>query len=521
MKPASVPQLANALVVFSSTAEDGEIEVLISTPVLCVTAPGTVTWRQFVTGHRSLVSLHVKFDVKSQDPTAKMTHVTRVNRLEGLSIQRLGPYTKPDMPPAPLVDLLSLPPLSNIISLTERFMGKSTSTPYSVFRVVPGARHRFRLIGATCLVCPAKVAIEDHNLLVIATDGTPIQPTLVDSIIILPGERYDVVIEAKESYRSSYWIHVRGLAACLWEGVHQVAILQYVGSKMIQPPTPYPGHKGFTKRNEVILNPDNADCGYQSSGICVDQLTNALPVTSNILKQTPDLSLILGFNFRVFTGQELFRSGTYHRFFQPPLPVLVAGQLNNISNMLPSSPILSQLEDIHPETFCSGNDSTLKECFHVIKIPLGAVVEFLLVDHTDTLVVLLILFGNTTCRLRYLKTPNRRWHVCIAWYTLERSEVPNGLTHPFHLHGYEFAVLAVGLFKRGQTPEDVQRELHSGELKREKDGPPTFKDTIAIPSTGFAVVRIKADNPGIIVSVVKQILGKPSVIQNTKHYTDA
>ncbi|CAG2057587.1 unnamed protein product [Timema podura] len=249
-------------------------------------------------------------------PSQSFASVDHENFNYTLGEQNMMDNIHPDMPPAPLADLLSFPPLSNIISLTERFMGKSTSTPYSVFRVVPGARHRFRLIGATCLVCPAKVAIEDHSLLVIATDGTPIQPTLVDSIILLPGERYDVVIEAKESHRSSYWIHVRGLAACLWEGVHQLAILHYVGSKMIQPPTPYPGHKGFTKRNEVILNPDNAACGSQSSGICVDQLTKALPVTSNILKQTPDLSLILGFNFHVFTGQELFRSGTYHRFFR-------------------------------------------------------------------------------------------------------------------------------------------------------------------------------------------------------------
>lgn len=38
--------------------------------------------------------------------------------------------------------------------------------------------------------------IRDHKLTVIATDGVPIEPIVVDSIIALPGERYDVVMDA-------------------------------------------------------------------------------------------------------------------------------------------------------------------------------------------------------------------------------------------------------------------------------------------------------------------------------------
>lgn len=38
--------------------------------------------------------------------------------------------------------------------------------------------------------------IRDHKLTVIATDGTPIEPVVVDSLVVLPGERYDVVMDA-------------------------------------------------------------------------------------------------------------------------------------------------------------------------------------------------------------------------------------------------------------------------------------------------------------------------------------
>lgn len=64
---------------------------------------------------------------------------------------------------------------------------------------------------------------------------------------------------------------------------------------------------------------------------------------------------------------------------------MISGMINNVSNMLPPSPLLTQFHDIPPDAFCSEDcvDMTsLKhcQCLHVIKLPLGAVVEFILVD---------------------------------------------------------------------------------------------------------------------------------------------
>lgn len=38
--------------------------------------------------------------------------------------------------------------------------------------------------------------IRDHKLTVIATDGSPIEPIVVDSLVASPGERFDVVMDA-------------------------------------------------------------------------------------------------------------------------------------------------------------------------------------------------------------------------------------------------------------------------------------------------------------------------------------
>ena len=48
-------------------------------------------------------------------------------------------------------------------------------------------RYRFRLINSFCTVCPGELTIEGHSLTVIATDGQPIEPTVVNSIVSLAG----------------------------------------------------------------------------------------------------------------------------------------------------------------------------------------------------------------------------------------------------------------------------------------------------------------------------------------------
>lgn len=69
-----------------------------------------------------------------------------------------------------------------------------------------------------------------------------------------------------------------------------------------------------------------------------------------------------------------------------------------------------------------------------------------------------------------------------------------GINHPFHMHGYYFNVIAMGRFKNGQNEDNVIEDLRRGTLKISKS--PAFKDTIAVPASGYTVIRILADNPG-------------------------
>ena len=61
-----------------------------------------------------------------------------------------------------------------------------TVTPLEVFNVDHGKTYRFRMISAAPK-CFFKVSVDDHDLIVIATDGAPLKPVPVQSIMIHPG----------------------------------------------------------------------------------------------------------------------------------------------------------------------------------------------------------------------------------------------------------------------------------------------------------------------------------------------
>lgn len=62
-----------------------------------------------------------------------------------------------------------------------------TNTSLEVFKITAGSRYRFRLINAFGTVCPAQLTVEKHLLTVIATDGEPVKPVKVNSIVSFTG----------------------------------------------------------------------------------------------------------------------------------------------------------------------------------------------------------------------------------------------------------------------------------------------------------------------------------------------
>jgi FtsP/CotA-like multicopper oxidase with cupredoxin domain len=74
-----------------------------------------------------------------------------------------------------------------LVAFQDPNTGFVTNTPLEVFTMTPGKRYRFRLINSFGTVCPAQFSVEDHVLTLIATDGEPVQPVNVNTIISFSG----------------------------------------------------------------------------------------------------------------------------------------------------------------------------------------------------------------------------------------------------------------------------------------------------------------------------------------------
>ncbi len=77
--------------------------------------------------------------------------------------------------------------------------------PLEVFQVANGSLNRFRIINAGTEAY-YYFSIDSHRFKLVSTDGSDLKPVNnVESVIIGPGERYDVIVEANKPV-GNYWI---------------------------------------------------------------------------------------------------------------------------------------------------------------------------------------------------------------------------------------------------------------------------------------------------------------------------
>jgi multicopper oxidase len=74
--------------------------------------------------------------------------------------------------------------------------GRIPAAP-TTFTAKPGQRVRIRIINAGSDTA-FRVALAGHRMTVTHTDGFPIRPTDVDSVLVGMGERYDVIVTARD-----------------------------------------------------------------------------------------------------------------------------------------------------------------------------------------------------------------------------------------------------------------------------------------------------------------------------------
>ncbi|KAG2130890.1 laccase [Suillus clintonianus] len=127
----------------------------------------------------------------------------------------------------------SATPDAILINGRGRYEG-GPSVPLSVLSVVQGKRYRIRLINMACK--PSFVfSIDGHTFTVIEADSENTLPLTVDSIPILAGQRYSLILNANQTV-DNYWIRANpSNYDSTFAGGLNSAILQYEGASERDP----------------------------------------------------------------------------------------------------------------------------------------------------------------------------------------------------------------------------------------------------------------------------------------------
>jgi len=302
--------------------------------------------------------------------------------------------------------------------------------------VKPNERIRIRLINAATLYS-FRFSIDGHRLTIIASDGANVETRTVDHLIVSSGERYDIIVEAKQSV-ANYWIRSETLEGYPHDGK---AILHYAGAPQDEAPV-----KDLRLADPVTLN-------------CVDAGPigpRCLPVTE--LKRHPR------------------QKPLYASHETRPQPHSFEVSWRGMGGISPAHFV--RVRDL------SAEEPSYKDPFK------GRWQQFAFPMNPPTLFTKKAShFDTVTIRVEYEE------YVEIVLQQADRT------AHPWHLHGHKFEVLAIGTpeFDKDCNVMYCLGFWYKASKDRGLLVDPNtavVKDTVFVPPGGWAVIRFRANNPG-------------------------
>jgi len=167
-------------------------------------------------------------------------------------------------------------------------------------------------------------SISNHSMTVIEADGNAHEPYVVDSIPLVPGQRYSVIVTANQTV-DNYWIHatqtIKGVPTSPtnpnFNGTNTWAVFHYCGASDADPTAPQPtglppGGIEFKEFNLIPLNNPASPGGADPA----DQVFNFTfgPTTANadvwkingIQYQSPSVPTLLNILANGFTNSSDF-----------------------------------------------------------------------------------------------------------------------------------------------------------------------------------------------------------------------
>ncbi|KAF9618109.1 hypothetical protein IFM89_000068, partial [Coptis chinensis] len=326
-------------------------------------------------------------------------------------------------------------------------------------KVVQGKTYLLRMINAA-MSDHLFFKIAQHSFSVVAIDARYTEPYHTDVIVIAPGQSADVLFTANQPLGNYYMAAHPYTTTAPMElaGATTTAIVQYSGatsSKPLMPILPWYNdtmiaHKFFSNLTSLTTNshwrpvPQSVDehmfitinMGLEP---CGPNITCKMPMDS----QPNDMDM----------------DSQYKD----------SANMNNVSFQFPSK--LSMLEAFH-----HGVQGIYTEDF-----PNFPPLEFDYTNPNMTMSMELLMIAKKETRVKRLK------YNSVVEVVLQNTALMATENHPMHIHGFDFYVLAQGFGNYDPINDPKKFNLVN----------PQERNTIAVPIAGWAVIRFRANNPGM------------------------
>ena len=370
--------------------------------------------------------------------------------------------------------------------------GSYSQAPLNVFTVKKDSTYRLRFINGGSLY-PFRISIDGHKMTLVASDGAELEPTEIESFIFSPGERYDVTVTFDQEI-GNFWLRAETMAMdvpyVFFDG-H--AIIRYEGASQEEPSAqPDVYDRGCTALNHCKV----ANCPFTT--FPADRHSDCLQFATDLKRRMPTEEEKTG------TSSDLPapRTPDVTHFLNYAFPgtSFTPGSVNGRAlTGLPDGSVLTQEQDRPYLRSCTAEEDPTCGKDKVCDCPLTV---FLKYGHSVEMVLMNLGSGN-------------------------------GWAHPIHIHGHHMHVLKMNWGEYNATTGRPLSETAYGmsndhitclgaNADKAWDGYPfcneakftdpawggddtpgldfdkaPLKDTLYIPRGGYAVVRIRADNPGI------------------------
>lgn len=343
------------------------------------------------------------------------------------------------------------PNLSDAYTINGR-LGKlypcSSSDTYRL-KVVHGKTYLLRIINAA-LNNQLFFKIANHKLTVVAVDASYTNPYVTDVVVVAPGQTTDVLLTADQT-PARYYMAARAYASVAgvpFDNTTTTGIIVYNGTTPSAPIMPLlpafndtpTAHKFFSNLTRLV------------SG------RFWLPVPREI-----DEHMFIAFGLGL-SACDLPGNGTC----QGPLGMKLAASMNNASFQFPTK--LSMLEAFFRNV---GG-------IYTTDFPDKPPVVFDYTNASNSFNQALLPTTKST------KVKKLKFNSTVE-IVLQNTALLGVENHPIHLHGFNFYVLAQGFGNYNAAVDSRKFNFVD----------PQERNTIAVPVGGWAVIRFRADNPGV------------------------